>query len=198
MRDPASLSKDSLKDIPFHYHSALRQALIVIEDNLLIYREPIAGGMSNTRLILVPSSLRKLLFIPFHSNALGSHFNAYRTLHHLCPGYYWPGMYAYIKRMCSACPGCSLSNPTKSKSRKLVYNFLIEAPFMVPHVDAHMAGTHTGFKGSEMYLVACCSMCMFDALDPVIGAKSDYVCVHNYENTTSTLDFATIALDKEK
>ena len=57
VRNPASLSKDTLKDIPFTYHSALWQALIVIEDNLLIYRKPIAGGMSYTKLILVPSSL---------------------------------------------------------------------------------------------------------------------------------------------
>ncbi len=158
--------------ISFNYHSALRQALIVIKDNLLIYCKPIAGGMSYTKLILVPSSLQNILFIAFHLNALGGHFDAYRTLHLLCLHYYWPGMYSYIKRVCLACPGCSLSNPTKSKSSKLVYNFPIEAPFMVLHVDAYMAGSHTGFEGSEMYLVACCGMCTFDALEPVSGANA--------------------------
>ena len=33
LRNPESLSKDTLKDIPFHYNSALWQALIVIEDD---------------------------------------------------------------------------------------------------------------------------------------------------------------------
>ncbi len=96
--NPATLSKDTLKDIPFNYHSALRQALIVIDDDMLIYRKPIAGGMSYIKLILVPTSLRNILFIAFHSNALGGHFDAYRTLHRLRLCYYWPGMYTYIKR----------------------------------------------------------------------------------------------------
>jgi len=51
-----------------------------------------------------------------------------------------------------------MSNPTRSKSSELVYNFPIEAPFMVLHIDAYMAGKHTGFKGSETYLVACCEL----------------------------------------
>ncbi len=91
----ASLSKDTLKDIPFNYHSTLRLTLIIIEDNLLIYREPIAGCMSYTKLILVPSSLYSILFIAFHPNALGSHFDAYRTLHYLHLCYFWPDMHSY-------------------------------------------------------------------------------------------------------
>jgi hypothetical protein len=41
---------------------------------------------------------------------------------------------------------------------------------MVLHVDAYMAGSHPGFEGSKIYLVACCGMCTFGALDPVSGA----------------------------
>jgi hypothetical protein len=172
VRNPATLYMDTLKDIPFNYHSALQQALIMIDDDMLIYRELIAGGMSFTKLILVPSSLHNILSIAFHSNALGSHFDAYRTLQCLCLCYYWPGMYTYIKRMCLACPGCALSNPKKSKSSKLVYNFSIEALFMVLHVDAYMAGSHPGFEDSEMYLVACCGICTFGTLKSVSGANA--------------------------
>ena len=170
--NPGALSKETLKDIPFNYHSMLRQALVVIEDDMLVFREPISGGLSYTKLILVPASLRNIIFIAFHSNAIGGHFNAVRTLHRIRLRYYWPGMYSYIKRMCAACPGCTLSNATKSKSSELIYNFPTEAPFMVLHVDAYMAGSHTGFEGSEVYLVACCGMCTFGALEPVAGANS--------------------------
>ncbi len=81
-------------------------------------------------------------------------------------------MYSYIKQMCQACPGCALANPTKSKSCKLVYNFTIEAPFLVLHVDAYLAGVHTGFEGSHVYLVACCGMCTFGALEPISSANA--------------------------
>jgi len=171
--NPSKLTNKALTKINYNYHAALRKSLIVLEDDVLIYHEPLAGGNgSYTRLQLVSWEFRNILFIAFHTNPISGHLNSYRTLHRLCLWYYWPGMYSYVKRMCTACPGCTLSNPTKSKSSKLVYNFPIEAPFMVMHMDAYMAGAHSGFEGSETYIVACCGMCSFGALEPVTGANA--------------------------
>ncbi len=61
-------------------------------------------------------------------------------------------MYAFVKRMCQACPGCALANLTCSKSSELIYNFPIEAPSLVMHFNAYPAGTHAGFEGSERML----------------------------------------------
>jgi hypothetical protein len=140
---------------------------------MMIYHEPILGSAgSYTRLQLVPKEFYNILFVAFHSNPLGNHLNAYWTLHCLRLRFYWPGMYSYIKQMCQACPGCALANPTKSKSCELVFNFPIKAPFLVLHVDAYSAGVHTSFKGSHVYLAACCGMCTFGALEPISGANA--------------------------
>jgi hypothetical protein len=144
----------------------------VLEDGILIYREPIVGKGSYTRLQLVPEEFYNILFVAFHSNPVGGHLNAYRTLHCLRLCFYWPGMYSYIKWMCSASPGCALANPTKGCSCELVYNFPIKAPFLVLHVDAYSASSHSGFKGSDIYLVACCGMCTFGALEPVTSPNT--------------------------
>jgi hypothetical protein len=53
----------------------------MIEDDMLIFREPIRGSTSYTQLQLVPSGLHDIIFITFHSNPIGGHLNAYRTLH---------------------------------------------------------------------------------------------------------------------
>jgi hypothetical protein len=74
--------------------------------------------------------------------------------------------------MCCACPGCTLANPTHLKSAKLVYHFPIEAPMMVLHIDGYSAGKQIGFKGSEMYLIACCGMCTFAAMEPIINPSA--------------------------
>jgi hypothetical protein len=66
--------------------------------------------------------------------------------------------------MCAACPGCTLANTTKSKSSELVYNFPIEAPFLVLFVDTYSAGKHSSFDGFETYLVACCGMTGFASM----------------------------------
>ncbi len=125
-----------------------------------------------TQLQLVPKEFYNILFVAFHSNPVVGHLNTYRTLHCLRLCFYWPGMYSYIKRMCLACPGCILSNPTKRRSCELVYYFPIKAPFLVLHIDAYSAGAHSGFKGSDVYLVACCGMCTFGALEPVTGTNA--------------------------
>jgi hypothetical protein len=113
---------------------------------------------------------------------LSFNINAYRTLHRIRLRYYWPGMHSYIKHMCNACPGCALANPTKSKSSELVYNFSIEAPFLVLFIDAYSAGKHSSFDGSEVYLVACCGMTGFTSMEPIQHANSKKPCIRNNEN----------------
>jgi hypothetical protein len=170
--NPSKINSSTLNAVNFNYRAPLWQSQIVIEDGLLIYREPMRGGSSFTCLQLVPAEFYNIIFIAFHSNAIGGHLNAYRTLHRIRLRYYWPGMYSYIKRMCNACPGCALANPTKSKSSELVYNFPIEAPFLVLFVDAYSAGKHSSFDGFEVYLVACCGMTGFASMEPIPHANS--------------------------
>jgi hypothetical protein len=82
-------------------------------------------------------------------------------------------MFKYIKRMCRTCPGCVLANPLHSKSAKLVYHFPIEAPMMVLHIDGYSAGKQVGFEGSEIYLIACCRISTFAAMEPVINPSAN-------------------------
>jgi hypothetical protein len=99
--------------------------------------------------------------------------------------------------MCAACPGCPLANTTKRKSSELVYNFPIEAPFLVLFVDAYSAGKCSSFDGFETYLAACCGMTSFTSTEPVQHA--------NFKNFASAImkiqmryGFChTIVLDKD-
>ena len=42
----------------------------------------------------------------------------------------------------------------------------------VIHVDGYAAGKQQGFEGSEIYLIACCGMCTFAAVEPVSNASA--------------------------
>jgi hypothetical protein len=91
--------------------------------------------------------------------------------------------------------GCT--HPTKSKSFELVYNFPIEAPFLVLFVDAHSAEKHSSFDVFDMYLVACCGMTGFASMEPVIHANSK-----NFESAIMQIQLRygfchTIVLDKD-
>ena len=171
-QNPSKISNKALANVNHNYRGPLRQSLIVIENNMLILHEPIIGTSLFTCLQLVPSELRNIVFIAFHTNPIGGHLNAYRTFHRLRLRFYWPGMYSYVKRMCQACPGCALANPTRGKSSELVYNFPIEAPFLVMFFDAYSAGKHASFEGSECYLIGCCGMCSFVCIEPITRASA--------------------------
>ncbi len=155
-----------------NYRTALHQLQILLEDGILILRKPIMGSKSYACLELVPSHFWNVVFIAFHSNPLGAHLNATRTLHQIRLQFYWPGMYRYITCMCNACPGCALTNPTRGRSCELIYNFPIKAPMMVLHVDRYQAGKESGFEGSTHYLIGCCGMCTFAAMEPISNANA--------------------------
>jgi hypothetical protein len=65
-----------------------------------------------------------------------------------------------------------LSNPTRGKSSKLIYNFPIEAPFLVIHFGAYAAGKHSGFEGYHVYLIVCCGMCSFACMEPITNPSA--------------------------
>jgi hypothetical protein len=169
----------------------------VIKDEMLIFNEPIQGGSLYTLLQLVPAEFYNIIFVAFHSYAIGGHLNAYRTLHRIRFRYYWPVMYSYIKQMCAACPGYILANTTKSKSSELVYNFPIEAPFLVLFVDAYSTEKHSSFVYFETYLVACCGMTGFASMETVQHANSK-----NFASAIMKIQLCngfchTIVLDKD-
>ncbi len=77
-----TMSNTSLRDINYNYPLALWNSLITLEDYMMIYREPILGSAGlYTHLQLVPKEFYKIFFVALHLNPLGSHLNAYRTLH---------------------------------------------------------------------------------------------------------------------
>jgi hypothetical protein len=135
--NPSLIKKSTLDDVHYVYRMPLRKSQLCIEDGMLIFREPIDGSSSFTRLQLVPVELYNIIFIAFHANPIGGHLNQYRTLHRIRLRFYFPHMFTFVKRMCNACPGCALSNPTRRLSSELVYNFPIQAPFVVMHFDAY-------------------------------------------------------------
>ncbi len=83
MLNPSMINNQSLAKVNHNYCGPLRQSLISVENDMHIMKEPIGGTSSYTRLQLVPQELSNLLFIAFHTNAMGGHLNAYWTLHRL-------------------------------------------------------------------------------------------------------------------
>jgi hypothetical protein len=66
---------------------------------------------------------------------------------------------------------------------------------MVLHINGYSAGKQVGFEGSEMYIIACCSMCTFAAMEPVTNSLAT-----TFASTKIILQYGfchTVVLDKD-
>jgi len=173
VQNPATATKENLMKVDANYRSPLRNSMIVLENNSLVLREQIGLRPSSyVKLRIVPPKLREIIFIAFHANPVGGHFNPYRTYSRIRLRYYWPGMYTYCRTMCKQCPGCALANGRVASSSELLYGFPTTAPFNVLFVDGYSAGDHSSFDGHKVHLIACDGMTTFAASEPVKQANS--------------------------
>ena len=60
-----------------------------------------------------------------------------------------------------------MANLTNSPSKDLVYNFPVDAPMSVLHVDGYTVGANINFAGDKGFLIAACGMSTFAVAEPV-------------------------------
>jgi len=71
------INNKALAEVNHNYHGPLRQSLISVDNDMLILKDAIAGTLFYTRLQLVPCEMTNILFVAFHTNAMGGHLNTY-------------------------------------------------------------------------------------------------------------------------
>jgi hypothetical protein len=78
--NPALVVNENLAKVHHTLRMPLRRRLLTVENDMIIYREPLGGGSDSfCKLRLVPRSLRDIVFIAFHANPIGGHLNYFRT-----------------------------------------------------------------------------------------------------------------------
>eukprot|EP00956_Cyclotella_meneghiniana_P034897 scaffold109224_cov64-Cyclotella_meneghiniana.AAC.3 len=146
IKNPSLIKEPTLQKVHHSLRMPLRCSLLVLENDIIVFREPQGlGSSSYINLRLVPQSLRNIIFVAFHANPIGGHFDAGRTFRNIRLRFFWPSMYSYCVKLCSQCPGCALANRTTRRSSELIYRFPITAPFNVIHCDGFQAGAQLNF-----------------------------------------------------
>ena len=168
VKDPSLIVTNNMNKLHFVYRRYIRESRIALTPTgMLVIYESIQGSDDFAELQIVPVSLRNIVFIAFHANPLGGHFNTYRTMHRIRLRFWWPRMYSYIDKMIEKCAGCKLTNPGIRKSAELVYSFPVTEPMVVLHVDCYMAGAIKTYDNVSAYLVAACNMTGFACIEGI-------------------------------
>ena len=168
VKDPSLIVTNNMNKLHFVYRRYIRESRIALTPTgMLVIYELIQGSDDFAELQIVPVSLRNIVFIAFHANPLGGHFNTYRTMHRIRLRFWWPRMYSYIDKMIEKCAGCKLTNPGIRKSAELVYSFPVTEPMVVLHVDCYMAGAIKTYDNVSAYLIAACNMTGFACIEGI-------------------------------
>ena len=77
-------------------------------------------------LLVVPEGRQSDLLLRLHSGAAGAHLGTARTLALVEQGFYWPGMRAHVKQVCSECD-CGLLKKKRGR-REPLPRYIVGAP----------------------------------------------------------------------
>ena len=100
----------------------------VVRDRLYRVSRDTQSGEEITQL-LVPKSRREMIFQAAHHNPMAGHLGYDKTLQRIMARFYWPGIWADVRRWCAACPECQLVNHPATPKAPLRPLPLVEVPF---------------------------------------------------------------------
>ena len=79
--------------------------------------------------LLVPKSRREMIFQAAHYNPMAGHLGCEKTQNRIMDRFFWPGIWADVRRWCAACPECQLVNTPAIPKAPLRPLPLVEIPF---------------------------------------------------------------------
>ena len=78
--NPSMIKKPNAEKLHYSYRGPIIRKLIIMDEGMIILKEPIRGEFTYRNLRIVPRDIRHILFIEFHSNPIGGHFGLHNTV----------------------------------------------------------------------------------------------------------------------
>ena len=101
-----------------------------------MYRHPNVDYGKTRRQVLVPTCLRDEVMKTAHDSIVAGHMGIRRTLDRITTSFYWPGIYADVKRYCSSCDTCQRTVKRGSVPKAPLGKMpLVDVPFKRVAVD---------------------------------------------------------------
>uniref|UniRef100_A0AAQ4Q9F2 Gypsy retrotransposon integrase-like protein 1 n=1 Tax=Gasterosteus aculeatus aculeatus TaxID=481459 RepID=A0AAQ4Q9F2_GASAC len=123
----------------------------LIRDRLYRVSRDTQTGQEITQL-LVPKSRRETVFQATHYNPMAGHLGSDKTLDRIVARFYWPGIWADVRRWCASCPQCQLVNQPAIPKAPLRPLPLMELPFERLGMDL-IGPFHRSARGYRFVLV---------------------------------------------
>ena len=128
----------------------------------LVQYKPIFKDVKYVGLIIVPLSLRRVIFSHFHAGPTGGHMGEYKTLFRIRMRFTWPGIRRDIKLWVKQCAHCCAYDVWRDRKSELYFSWPVTTPFYIMHVDLWMPGKLVDSQGNTLQLMnAMCDLTQF-------------------------------------
>ena len=169
--DPPVWTNAMLGQVHASYRSLLQNNSIqVMRDRLVIFQD-LPSQHHRLMLIIVPKSLRRIVFSAYHSSPSAGHLGPYKTLHRIRSRFFWPRVTSDVHEWCKECANCILANNRTRKHHELSFSWPISTPFFILHADlwepGRVAPSKLSSNASTHLLAAMCDLTGFIILDDI-------------------------------
>ena len=155
-------SKDRLAKVDLEYRSHLVADRVQLLHGKLVQYKPIFKYVKYVGLIIVPLSLRRVIFSYFHAGPTGGHMGKYKTLFRICMRFIWPGTRRDTKLWVKQCSHCCAYNVWRNRKSEFYFSRPVTTPFYIMHVDLWIPGKLVDSQGNTLRLMnVMCDLTQF-------------------------------------
>jgi hypothetical protein len=122
-----------------------------LRDGVLVRRWESADGRKKTAQVVVPQSKVEEVLTELHGGASGGHLGANKTMNKVRQRYYWLRLRDDVERWCRQCDACAASRGPRTRSRGLMHQYNVGAPFERIAID--IAGPFPESDRGNRYLL---------------------------------------------
>ena len=98
-------------------------------DGVLVRHWESADGKKKTAQVVVPQSKVDQIVAELHGGTPVGHFGANKTMDKIRQRYYWLRLSDDVERFCRQCDACATSRGPRTRSRGLMHQYNVRAPF---------------------------------------------------------------------
>ena len=175
VQDSTPWNESEIKKVHKGYWQYLRDGSITFKNGRLVLVGLNAISNRYLALIIVPTALRRTIFITFHASGVGAHMGAYKTLVVIRMRFFWPHMRTDILNWVKSCAQCI---PARLKTRinsGLMHSWPIATPFAIISVDIWSPGDIKNCYGHSKLFNSMCDMTEFVICTAISNTEASYL-----------------------
>ena len=139
----APLDKPIILHLLVAYRSVIARNPLGILEGRLVYYEPITTIINHICHIVVPTSLRRIIFNLMYAAPVAGNMGEYKTIYHIRLIFSWPRLRSDVAEWMKQCAHCMLTYCSRHCGQKSMFSWPVRSHFSIIYVNLSMPGHYS-------------------------------------------------------